>query len=91
MTSSPNMVLEATQSTSKVFYGRGTDARITIDTHAGGIWELQAMSPAGNWITVNDSAFSDNGVWGLHTVSGEAFRFTGGTVGAQIWVSGVNL
>ena len=82
-------ILEATQETSDEF-GRGnTPFSLMIDEHAGGEWELQALTPRGNWIPVHDQAkFASSGVWTIERPPpGVALQIHGGEAGAFAWVS----
>ena len=81
-------VLEAADSTSASFGATGSPIGIQIDTHQGGTWILQSLTPAGNWINVNETDFDSNGEWVSDTLPGSTYRFSGGDAGAQIWVYG---
>lgn len=85
-------ILEATELVSASFGTGGTRIHVVIDTFAAGApWNLEYETPAGNWVVVNDQDFSDSGAWGVETIPGGKFRFSGGAVGAQIWVEGAYL
>ena len=61
----------------------------------GGHWSIQAMDPDGDWHTLPTTAGSGQGydATGIYTYEGAPtlIRFTGGTVGAKIWVWGVTI
>ena len=61
----------------------------------GGHWNLEWRDPDGTWHALPTTAGSGAGYdsTGLYTYEGSpvVMRFTGGTVGAKIWVWGVTL
>ena len=83
-------VLSSAQTTSVVFTTTGQNLFVVIDTFQGTTaWSLEMLTPAGNWIIAsNADDFASDGVWRVLTLPAGQFRFTGGDVGAQIWVEG---
>ena len=84
-------ILESTAATSDAFGSPGTRVTLLIDTHAGGVWRMETLTPAGNWVAVTSADLLDaSGEWNFWPRPGGEYRLTGGTVGAQAWVSGAN-
>ena len=82
-------ILTATQTVSKTFGSGGSQFSIMIDTHQGGSWQLQALTPHGTWITMDNTTFASNGLWTVFAPApGVLMRIIGGTVGASAWVYG---
>lgn len=61
-------------------------------THAGGTWTLQLKHPnTDNWTDLSDVEFDDTDALLFDTPQGATMRFSSGTTGAEIWVSGVEV
>ena len=85
-------ILGATDTTSKSFASGGVQFSLMIDTFVSGIWTLEALSPAANWITMDDKTFKSEGLWTVYSPApGVQMRLTGGGAGAQAWVYGAGV
>ena len=82
------LILDTTDVSSLEFTTTSDIFWVVISRHAGGTWNSEMQDPDGTWIIVNDSDFSGNGAWAIPGVPGGRFRFSGGTLGAKIWVTG---
>ena len=80
-------VLSSIQSTSDEWTSNGQIGSLIVDSHAGGTWQLELRSPAGNWIAT-DITFMDVGAKDFRHPAGLRFRLTGGTAGAEAWIVG---
>ena len=87
-------ILTTTDEHSLHFSGRGGFAVAHCPTHAGGTWKLQASHPDGvtdEWTDVGDVTLAGKDVLRVYTHQGGRFRFTGGGVGAEIWLQGAEV
>ena len=87
-------ILTITDSDSLNFLGHGGFAVVHCTTHAGGTWKMQLKHPDGStneWTDVDDVVFDKKDVFRAYTHQGSRFRFTGGTVGAEMWIQNVEV
>ena len=96
---SQRQVLKATETTSQPFRFHTPRSGETVNqqiltfpddgtTWPGGTWKLQMLTPDGSW-TDQGQEWSDYGSNAFYAVSGEAYRLTGGSVGAVAYASDV--
>lgn len=86
------MVLDTSDSVSLLFQGNGGVSWLFCAEHNGGSWSMQARKPDGSgWVALDDLSITKEDVIRWHSINGVTFRFSGGTVGARIYVSGVEV
>lgn len=85
-------VLDATDAESSVFVpSSGIWGFLLVSN--GGAWVIQALDPDGTWHTLpcgpSGSGYDATGAFIYQGFEGLPMKFTGGTIGAKIWVDGV--
>ena len=88
MATANRQILGPADTVSETFASAGTRMTLLIDTHAGGVWQLERNTPLGNWVAVSGLELSANGEWNFWTGQGAEYRLAGGTVGAHAWITG---
>lgn len=87
----PTQILGTTQTTSDTFTPIGGEMYLLMDGHAGGTWKLQVKAPSGNWVDLDGDPggvkFEADGMIHFYGVPWLPYRLTGGTAGAQAWVT----
>ena len=81
------LILDSNQLTSAEF-SAPSQFGFVIGGYQGGTWVAEMQTPDGDWVILNDSDYNRAGAWVAPGFPGAALRFTGGTVGAKIWVEG---
>lgn len=87
-------ILTDTDTHSLSFVGQGGFAIVHCTTHNGGTWKLQLRHPDGvtdEWTDVYDNILKRKDVIRVYVHQGGRFRFTAGTVGAEVWLQGANI
>lgn len=79
-------ILLSTETTGDAFTPNGGTALIVLSGHAGGTWQLQVSTPDGTWVD-DEMTFTDDGIQAWHCTSELSYRLTGGTAGAEAWVT----
>ena len=87
------LVLANDQDTSKEWGGVSGRMYVWFVEHSGGTWELQAQRPdtlAWKDISPDPNPFTEEGLWWFDSIGPVRYRLTGGTQGAEAFVSNAN-
>lgn len=86
------LVLDSGDTVSKIFRSHGGTAILHCTTHAGGTWQLELEHPTqSGWTPLDDVTVTKIDAYRFYAPQGARFRFTGGAVGAVIYVMDVDI
>ena len=86
------LILDTTDTVSRIFRASGGVAVLHCTVHNGGTWELELEHPDQNgWTALDDVTITKEDAIRFYTPQGVRFRFNGGTTGARIYVQGVEI